>query len=126
MSIVDDFQEELASKSQEPKSRDLGDSQAPSLDSVEFNVDFFAITSRIWYSSRWFLLFFGLLIVAFRVTNSMDPNLGRLDHGGQTLSHSFKNLFGLLIGVLLKHKHTLLYGGPWFFFHLFDCMVRND
>ena len=85
MSLADDFHKELASKSQEHKSRDLDDSQAPSLDSVESNVDFLAIISRIWYSSRWFLLFFGLLVVAFRVTNSMDPNLGRLDHGGQNL-----------------------------------------
>ena len=66
MSIVDDFHEELASKSQEPKSRDLGDSQAPSLDSVEFNVDFFAITSRIWY-------FFSLVSLVFWFVNSSIP-----------------------------------------------------
>ncbi|DAC24082.1 MAG TPA: phosphonate ABC transporter, permease protein PhnE [Candidatus Thalassarchaeaceae archaeon] len=48
-------------------------------------VDFTALVSRFWYSSRWFLLFIGLLVVAFRVTNSMDPNWGRLANTNNNL-----------------------------------------
>ena len=48
-------------------------------------VDFTTSASRFWYSSRWFLLFIGLLVVAFRVTNSMDPNWGRLANTNNNL-----------------------------------------
>jgi phosphonate ABC transporter permease subunit PhnE len=78
MSLADDFHEELASKSQEPKLRDIRENQQTLVSSIESDTSFLEITSRIWYSSRWFLLFLGLLVLAFRITNSMDPNWGRL------------------------------------------------
>tara|TARA_Y100000766_G_C18898050_1_gene601957 strand:+ start:984 stop:2027 length:1044 start_codon:yes stop_codon:yes gene_type:complete len=78
MSLTDDFHEELASKSQEPKLRDIRENQKTLVSSIESDTSFVEIISRIWYSSRWFLLLFGLLVLAFRLTNSMDPNWGRL------------------------------------------------
>jgi len=78
------------SGSEIPKSRDIGDNQSPSSESIESKVDFIAIASRFWYSSRWFLLFIGLLVVAFRVTNSMDPNWGRLANTNNNLVTFFQ------------------------------------
>ena len=73
------------SGSEMPKSRDIGDNQSPSSESIESKVDFTVLASRFWYSSRWFLLFIGFLVVAFRVTNSMDPNWGRLANTNNNL-----------------------------------------
>ena len=73
------------SGSKEPKSRAKYDTQVTSLDSIESNADVLAIVSRIWYSSRWFLLFIGLLVLAIRLTNSMDPNWGRLANTNNNL-----------------------------------------
>ena len=72
------------SGSKEPKSRGIDD-QVKSLVSIESNRNLIDIVSRIWYSSRWFLLLAGLIVLAFRITNSMDPNWGRLTNTNNNL-----------------------------------------
>ena len=89
MSLADDFHEELASKSQEPKMRDIGENQQTKVRSTESD-PILELISRIWYSSRWFLLLLGLLILAFRLTNSMDPNWGRLTNSNNNLVTFFQ------------------------------------
>ena len=79
------------SNPKEPKSRDKGDNSLPQLsDPIEFIPYHHGHLSRIWFSSRWFILFVGLLVVAFRITNSMDPNWGRLANTNNNLITFFQ------------------------------------